>query len=301
MFSFLWTCSKVKTTLLAIQAEMSRTRTKFDWLTEDGMKDKHGSLFPMRQLSDGKPRSILFDAAICIGCRHCVNACKDWNDNSRDTVFEIAADNWITMEPPVLDGLSPLWARNSCMHCEYPICAAVCPVEAISRFEEGPVVIDQAKCIGCEYCIHACPWGVIAHDNVMRKAVKCTMCSDRIGDSRAPFCVEACPVGALDFGLAADMSSKAARRAEELEGRVYGATEAGGTSVLYVLSAQQQDYGIRAVDPGKYPKHSIPLSLMFKDLFTLRLGVAAKFRALYFAIIHPRRLAYRYWPWRKVG
>jgi Fe-S-cluster-containing dehydrogenase component len=264
------------------------------------MNEKYGTLFPTGRLLDGKPRSILFDATTCIGCRQCVNACKDWNDLARETLYEIASDNWITMEPPVLEGQSPLWARNSCMHCEYPICAAVCPVEAITKCEEGPVVIDRNACIGCEYCVEACPWDVISIDDVARKATKCTMCSDRIGESKAPFCVQACPVGALDFGLAADMSEKAERRAEEVKGYVYGAKEAGGTSLLYVLSAKTPDYGIRAVGPEKYPRHAIPLSLMLKDLFTLRLGIAAKFRALYLAIVHPNRLPYRYWPWRKI-
>jgi len=261
----------------------------------------HDTLFPTGRLLDGKPRAILFDAAMCIGCRQCVNACKDWNELARGTLYEIAADNWITMQPPVLEGLSTLWARDSCMHCDYPMCAAVCPVEAITKFAEGPVVIDQEKCIGCEYCILACPWGVISYDKVAHKAAKCTMCSDRIGDGKTPFCVQACPVGALDFGLVSDMSEKAKQRTAETGGHLYGAEEAGGTSVCYVLAATTEDYGIRMVGPEKYPRHAIPVSLMLKDLFTLRLGIAAKARALYLAVIHPRRLAYRYWPWRRIG
>lgn len=102
------------------------------------MGEKYGTLIPTGRLSDGKARTILFDATKCIGCRQCVHACKDWNDNPRTTVYEISSTNWITMEPPVLEGLSPLWACNSCMHCEYPMCAAVCPVEAITKYEEGP-------------------------------------------------------------------------------------------------------------------------------------------------------------------
>lgn len=264
------------------------------------MNEKYGNLFPTGCLSDGQPRQILFDSTLCIGCRQCVNACKDWNDNPRDSLFEIASDNWITIEPPVLEGLSPLWARNSCMHCEYPICAAVCPVEAITKFDEGPVVIDQNKCIGCEYCINACPWGVISYDHVKHKAAKCTMCSDRISQSEKPFCVQACPVGALDFGSAIEIAAKAQKRAAEIAGYVYGEREAGGTSVRYVLKKSPPEYGVRLIGPEKYPKHRIPLPLMIRDLFTLRLGIPAKFRALYLAMIHPARLSYRYWPWRKV-
>lgn len=256
--------------------------------------------FPTGRLSDGRKRSIVFDSTVCIGCRQCVQACKDWNDHARDGGFEIAADNWITMEPPVLEGLSPIWARNSCMHCDFPICAAVCPVEAIIRYDEGPVVIDKARCIGCEYCVNACPWGVIGFDNVARKASKCTMCADRIDDGAPPFCVQACPVGALDFGLADDVVARARERAQTVGGSVYGITEAGGTNVVYVLGEAPEPYGLRAVGPERFPKHRIPLGLMIRDLFTLRLGLRAKGQALHFAVIHPRRLLYRYWPWRKV-
>ena len=265
------------------------------------MNEKYGTLFPTGRLSDGRPRTILFDATKCIGCRQCVQACKDWNDHTRTDSFAITADNWITMEPPVPEGTSPIWARNSCMHCEYPICAAVCPVEAITKYDEGPVVIDQDKCIGCEYCINACPWEVISLDHINRKASKCTMCSDRIAQDAMPFCVQACPVQALEFGLEEEIAKIANTRAAELGGYVYGEREAGGTQVHYVLKEPTEKYGIRGVGPQRYPKHRIPLSLMIRDLFTLRLGLPAKGRALYLAVIHPRRLAYRYWPWRKVA
>ncbi|MGH7773128.1 MAG: 4Fe-4S dicluster domain-containing protein [Candidatus Binatia bacterium] len=265
------------------------------------MSQKYGTLIPTGKLLDGKPRTILFDATKCIGCRQCVQACKDWNDHPRTTLYEITSTNWITMEPPVLEGLSPLWGRNSCMHCEFPMCAAVCPVEAITKYEEGPVVINQDVCIGCEYCIYACPWGVISNDDIKHKASKCTMCSDRVSENKSPFCVQACPVEALDFGHQEDMSAKAKKRAEEVGGYLYGDKEAGGAQLIYILKEQKEAYGIRPVSPEKYPKHKIPLSLMLQDLFTLRCGFTGKMRALYLAIIHPKRLVYRYWPWRQEG
>ncbi|OGQ20212.1 MAG: hypothetical protein A3C54_08725 [Deltaproteobacteria bacterium RIFCSPHIGHO2_02_FULL_60_17] len=265
------------------------------------MGQKYGALIPTGRLLDGRPRTILFDAAKCIGCRQCVQACKDWNDHPRTTLYELSSTNWITMEPPVLEGLSPIWGRNSCMHCEFPMCAAVCPVEAITKYEEGPVVINQETCIGCEYCIYACPWGVIAKNDLTHKASKCTMCSDRVSENKNPFCVQACPVQALDFGFQDEISAKAKQRAEESGGYVYGDREAGGTQLLYVLKEKEQSYGVPAVGPQKYPSHRIPLALMLKDLFTLRCGLAGKARALYLAIIHPQRLNYRYWPWRQKG
>ena len=265
------------------------------------MSQKYGALIPTGRLLDGRPRTILFDAAKCIGCRQCVQACKDWNDHPRTTLYELSSTNWITMEPPVLEGLSPIWGRNSCMHCEFPMCAAVCPVEAITKYDEGPVVINQETCIGCEYCIYACPWGVIARNDITHKASKCTMCSDRVSENKNPFCVQACPVQALDFGFQDEISAKARRRAEESGGYVYGDREAGGTQLLYILKEKEESYGVPAIGRRKYPSHRIPLALMLKDLFTLRCGLRGKLRALYLALIHPGRLIYRYWPWRQEG
>ncbi len=182
------------------------------------------------------------------------------------------------------------------MHCEFPTCAAVCPVEAITKYDEGPLVIDKDVCIGCEYCTHACPWGVIAHDAIARKAYKCTMCSDRLGQGKNPFCVQNCPVSALEFGLQEEIAAKAKQRAAEVGGYLYGEREAAGTQVLFILKDKTEAYGVRAVGPQKYPRHNIPFSLMLKDVFTLRLGLEGKKRALYLAAIHPKRLLYRYLP-----
>jgi formate dehydrogenase iron-sulfur subunit len=258
------------------------------------LRGQYGSLVPTSRLRDGKPRSILFDATACIGCRQCVQACKDWNRHPRTTLYELSGTNWITMEPPVLEGLSPIWARNSCMHCDFPSCAAVCPVEAITKYEEGPVVINQETCIGCEYCIYACPWGVITKNEITQKPAKCTMCSDRIGEDKSPFCVQACPTQALDFGLSEEITDKAKSRAREKDGYVYGGKEAGGGAVHYVLKEGKEAYGVRDIGEQKFPKHKIPLALMVKDLFTLRCGFRGKLRALYLAIVHPKRLIYRY-------
>ncbi len=258
------------------------------------LTQQYGNLVPTARLRDGKPRSILFDATTCIGCRHCVQACKDWNDHPRTTLYELSSTNWITMEPPVLEGFSPLWARNSCMHCDFPACAAVCPVEAITKYEEGPVVINQETCIGCEYCIYACPWGVITKNEITQKSTKCTMCSDRISADKQPFCVQACPTAALDFGPSTEIAAKAKKRAQEQNGYVYGDKEAGGVGVLYVLKEGKEAYGVRDVSGQRFPRHRIPVALMVRDLFTLRCGLGGKLRALYLAVIHPKRLIYRY-------
>ena len=167
----------------------------------------------------------------------------------------------------------------------------MCPVEAITKYEEGPVVINKDVCIGCEYCIHACPWEVITKNEITGKASKCTMCSDRISEDKQPFCVQACPVDALDFGFTEEIADKAKKQAEAVGGYTYGDKEAGGGSVVYVLKGKQREIRrARYRRRQKFPKHKIPLGLMLKDLFTPRCGVAGKMRALWLAIIHPKRL-----------
>jgi formate dehydrogenase iron-sulfur subunit len=180
------------------------------------------------------------------------------------------------------------------MHCNFAACAAVCPVEAITKYEEGPVVINSVTCIGCEYCIHACPWEVITKNDITGKASKCTMCSDRLSEDKQPFCVQACPAGALDFGFSEEIASKAAQQASAVGGYTYGDKEAGGGSVIYVLKESKEKHGVRNIREEKFPKHKIPLGLMLKDLFTPRCGISGKLRALWLAVIHPRRLIYRY-------
>jgi len=257
--------------------------------------DGHRRPYPTGRLADGQPKAILFDAAVCIGCRQCVEACKDWNELPRGNTYKINPSTWLTMEPPVLEGQSQVWGRNSCMHCEYPVCAAVCPVEAITKYDEGPVVIDQDVCIGCEYCIYACPWHVIAKSDVNGKATKCTMCADRQRDGDEPFCVHACPVNALTFGLVADMQTEVAERASRANGYVYGETEAGGTHVLHALTQPLAEHGLPAVGPERYPEHHIPLGKKIAGVLTITGGIEGKMRAVTNAVTKPWRLKYRYW------
>lgn len=251
--------------------------------------------YPTARLLDGKPRAILFDSSKCIGCRQCVEACKDWNELPRGDPYRIGGSTWLTIEPPVLEGLATVWGRTSCMHCDYPICAAVCPVEAITRFEEGPVVIDASTCIGCEYCIHACPWRVIAKSDVTRKAAKCTMCQDRLRQKAMPFCVLMCPVEALEFGVIEELQARARQRADGLGASVYGRRQAGGTRLLHVLIRPPAEHGMPTVGLERYPAHRIPWGTKVKGLLTLTGGIGGKGRALKNAWAKPWRLKYRYW------
>ena len=259
----------------------------------------HDTPFPTARLGSGEVKAISYDSTKCIGCRQCVQACQDWNDLPRAGRYSLSATTWITMEPPLPNGTSPIWGRNSCRHCDFPMCAAVCPVEAITKYDEGPVVIDQDLCIGCHYCIHACPWGVISTNPQTGKSQKCTMCAERVADEQKPFCVHVCPTGALDFGARGAIEAAAEARAQEVGGHVHGQREAGGTQVLYVLTQEPEQHGLRSVPAVKYPRFKIPLALVLRGPLSLSLGIGAKWRALKSAIRRPGRLKYRYWPWRK--
>lgn len=255
--------------------------------------------FPIARLGSGEAKAISYDSTRCIGCRQCVIACQDWNDLPRAGRYALSATTWITIEPPLPNGTSLLWGRNSCRHCIYPMCATVCPVEAITRHDEGPVVIDQNLCIGCRYCVHACPWGVISTHPATGKSYKCTMCAGRIAQDLEPFCVHMCPTGALDFGPRDEIKDAVEARAKEVGGYVHGRTEAGGTGVLYVLTDTPERHGLRAVGPERYPRARIPLALILKGPLSFSLGLEAKWRALKSAVRRPDRLKYRYWPWRR--
>jgi Fe-S-cluster-containing dehydrogenase component len=255
--------------------------------------------FPTARLNSGEAKAISYDSTKCIGCRQCVQACQDRNDLPRAGRFSLSATTWITMEPPLPNGTSPIWGRNSCRHCDFPMCAAVCPVEAITKYDEGPVVIDPNVCIGCRYCIYACPWGVISTNPQTGKSQKCTMCAGRVAADEKPFCVHMCPTGALNFGARIEVEAAVEARAQEVGGYVHGKLEAGGTQVLYVLTQAPEQHGLRSVPAVRYPLAKIPLALIVKGPLSLSLGIGAKLRALKSAILHPGRLKYRYWPWRK--
>jgi len=126
------------------------------------------------------------------------------------------------------------------MHCVEPACASVCPVGAIYRTDEGAVVYDGNKCMGCRYCLMACPFGIPRYDwsTAVPYVNKCTMCHTRLQEGKLPACVEACPVEATIFGDRDELIAEAARRLrtepQKYVPHIYGEHEVGGTAVLYV-------------------------------------------------------------------
>ena len=213
----------------------------------------------------------LIDTSKCIGCKACQVACMEWNDlrddigtnaGSYENPSDLTAQSWTLMrfaeyENPKGD-LEWLIRKDGCMHCEDPGCLKACPSPgAIVQYSNGIVDFHEENCIGCGYCITACPFDVPRISKKDHKAYKCTLCSDRVAVGLEPACVKACPTGAIMFGTKEDMQQQAAERVEDLNSRgfdragLYDPAGVGGTHVMYVLhhADQPQLYSGLAVDP----------------------------------------------------
>jgi formate dehydrogenase iron-sulfur subunit len=206
------------------------------------------SKHPASQSDDAIP-AILTDTTLCTGCEKCVAACKSENDlNKQDR-------HWRGQQK--VDGLSSTrfcailresndrFVRHQCRHCKDPACVSACLVGAMQKSPEGPVIYDENLCMGCRYCMVACPYGIPRYDwdRAVPLVRKCTMCYERLQKDKdaVPACVDACPEKATIFGSRKEMLEEAHRRLEANPDRyhqhVYGEHEVGGTSVLYISDA----------------------------------------------------------------
>ena len=260
-----------------------------------------------------KTRSTLVDVTQCIGCRACQVACKQWNDREGeqtelqpDLGFQnpaVLSAKTLTLisfkeipdekAPGGLRLTSTMWR---CLHCLEPACVSSCPTTALERKPDGPVVYDEDQCIGCRYCVWACPWGVPTADwnTHTPKIHKCTHCADRcdqpLPEARngqpltqdqsqafrdtiaVPACVKACPADALRYGDRDEMLQEAHRRIaaqpDKYVNHIYGETEAGGTSVLYLSAVPFDKLGFPDVGTKAYPAytstalHAVPPAVM---------------------------------------
>jgi len=153
------------------------------------------------------------DIAACTGCKACQVACKDRSHlpvgvNWR-RVFEYSGGEWIKEgELMVPGGLFTYFVSSACMHCEKPLCMDVCPTAAISKREDGIVLINPNKCIGCRYCQWACPYGAPQFNSDQGVMTKCDFCADLQVEGENPVCVDSCPYRALDYGTLDELREK---------------------------------------------------------------------------------------------
>jgi len=208
--------------------------------------------------SKGMKAAILTDLSKCIGCGACVLACGETNGLPvSDPPARLSADAWTAVRRQ--RGVN---IRQQCMHCLDPACVSVCPVRALQKTNDGPVIYDANRCIGCRYCMLACPFGIPKYewDKRLPKVQKCIMCYDqRVSKGMQPACTSVCPTGATKFGDRDDLIVEAERRIANNPGRyvdhIYGLTEAGGTSVLFISPISFADLGFKTtIRDEPYPK-----------------------------------------------
>ncbi|MCP4198422.1 MAG: 4Fe-4S dicluster domain-containing protein [Proteobacteria bacterium] len=189
------------------------------------------------------PYAILTDTTLCIGCEECVHACKEENSLGKDVsrrwklrIDDLSSTRYTTL----VRKKGNRFIRKQCRHCIEPACASACIVGALKRTSEGAVIYDPDKCMGCRYCMMACPYGIPRYD--WEKPVplirKCTFCYSRITKDKPPACVQACRQKATLFGSRETLLKEAHRRIQaephKYVNKVFGETEVGGTSVLYI-------------------------------------------------------------------
>jgi formate dehydrogenase iron-sulfur subunit len=189
------------------------------------------------------PKAILIDTTRCTGCEQCIAACKKENKLGPDLprrwktrIDALSSTRYSTFEHRP-GGRN---VRVQCRHCLEPACVSACLVGAMQKTALGPVIYDSDLCMGCRYCMNACPYGIPRYDWEAKVPYvrKCTMCFPRLERGQQPACVEACPHKAMEFGDREDLLKKAHQRIAAAQKkyvqRVYGEHEIGGTSVIYV-------------------------------------------------------------------
>lgn len=197
------------------------------------------------------PKALLFDSTACVGCKECESACATANGLPYDETIAAEKKTSAHKYTSVVDHGDEKYMRSLCMHCDDPSCASVCPVGALVKTAAGPVTYDADKCMGCRYCMVACPFDVPKYE--WSKAIpavrKCIMCADRVAAGGQTACSEACPTGATIFGERDELLSEARKRIRENPGHyvnhIYGEREVGGTSVLKIAGQPFATFGMR--------------------------------------------------------
>lgn len=217
-------------------------------------------------------RTFLIDLTRCTGCRACQVACKQWNQLEAEETTFFNGQGY--QNPPAMSehtlttirfreyqrhGESEFaFYKEMCMHCNEPACASVCPVSAFVKTPEGPVVYNAKRCIGCRFCMIACPFGVPKYQwsKTLPLVVKCSGCYARIKAGLIPACAKACP-SAITYGSRKDMIAEAEKRLKARPdiyfNKIYGLQEAGGTSVLYLSELPFPELGFKRITRRPLP------------------------------------------------
>jgi formate dehydrogenase iron-sulfur subunit len=259
----------------------------------------------------GRTFGFFTDSSLCIGCKACEVACKEWNllpadmlgltGRSYDNTTQLSATTWRHVSFVEQPRDTPQHAFQSnwlmlsdvCKHCARAGCLEACPTGALFRTEFGTVVVQQDICNGCGYCVPACPFGVVALDNHDGKAHKCTLCYDRLKGGFEPACAKACPTNSIQFGDLEDLQARATQRVESLhaqgvsEAYLYGPPGTPGATggiddlhAFFLLTERPEAYNLPAaptlpstrVAPGLLTGLATMAGLALAAAFTLSRG-----------------------------
>jgi formate dehydrogenase iron-sulfur subunit len=254
---------------------------------------------------DAQRMGFFTDTTVCIGCKACEVACKQWNDlpaeggelvagGSYDHTRALSGNTWrhVRFVEVVEQGELASWLFMSdvCKHCTNAGCLDACPTGALIRTEFGSVVLQPDVCNGCGYCVPACPFGVV--DKVVEdgRAGKCTLCYDRLEDGLEPACAKACPTDSIQFGPYDELVEVAERRVATLHERgmegayLYGAGDAegeelaGGLGAFFLLTEPPERYGLPAQADSPIQENVLPATIAAVGAGLLAAaGVAASF------------------------
>ena len=244
-----------------------------------GLAASSAKAAPKNILSEDR-MGVLVDTTVCVGCRNCEWACKDahnlpaGNLNSYEDRKIMEAKRRpdktaLTVVNEYSAGKNsslPVDIKVQCMHCDHPACVSACIVGAFSKQENGAVIWDTDMCIGCRYCMAACPFQIPAfeYDKALNpKIVKCDFCINRTQEGKLPACVAICPVEALTYGPRNELIKIARNRIKRNPDRyvdhILGEYEVGGTSWMYLSSKEFQELDFPNL--GKNPAPGVSESI----------------------------------------
>lgn len=219
--------------------------------------------------------AILYDATQCVGCLACEEGCATRNGNPYNDA--IAAEKKTSAHKyTAVQEVGDHFMRRLCMHCENPSCASVCPVGALQKTKAGPVIYDETKCMGCRYCMVACPFDVPKYEwtELLPRVQKCIMCYEGLAKGQSTGCAETCPTEATIVGTRSALLAEAHRRIEESPDQylnyVFGEKEVGGTSVLMLSAVPYELFGYKAAYTDKeLPEHTWAILQHVPDIASL--------------------------------
>ncbi len=188
-------------------------------------------------------KAMLIDITKCVGCRQCEQICKQIHGFSEEHEPTLSATAFT-----VIEERGDKYVRRLCMHCEDPACASACPVGALKKTAQGAVRYEGNKCIGCRYCMIACPFAVPRYEwsKLAPYVAKCDLCAERVLAGKPTACAQVCPTGATLFGDRDELLAEAHKRIAENAAyvrKIYGEMEVGGTSVFYLSDVPFEKLG----------------------------------------------------------